>query len=100
MHTPEEQIRRVNQHLAEIQKELYDLRLQMGLFEGRLKSEHGNMTRHIDDMYKKIERMEAQVHSLQLWKSNVQGREYIKGFVVGALIAITTSVIVWLITKA
>ena len=97
--TPDKQIKRINQRLTEIQKELHEIRLQQGLFEGRLTSEQGNMTRHIDALNREVAEIKGMVRGLELWQSQRKGTDKVGDRIIIFIITILTGVIIWLITK-
>lgn len=82
----------VNKILAEIQKELHEIRLQQGLFEGRLTSEQGNMTRHVNEINKKLDKINDAIEMLKLWRSNMEGRILVTAVVVAALISVAVAI--------
>lgn len=73
----------------ELQKQIHDIKLDHGLLRGRIVSElggdgtKGNVIKHLDELDKECEERKQELSDLQLWKSNVQGRELVLKFIVG-----------------
>lgn len=89
----------VQYQIEALQRALDIIRAQQSRIEGYLKSEAENITRQINSVNDSIKEVNRIVKELELWKSSQQGEMRIKDRIIGALVAIIISVVVWYFTN-
>lgn len=78
--------------LQGLREQVTDFKYQQKHFEAFFESELGNFTRQLNDLNRREEERDKRVQDLQLWKSNLNGKIFIIGFIIGALVG-------WVIKK-